>query len=188
MGKLEKKSYKRSRRKNLQKIILGSVAAAGVLSVGLVAPNVLGALAKLGLLPSKRQREFITVSRNRMIAKGLLKYEGKFLCLTSKGKTKLRQLELMDYQIKKPRRWDGKWRALIFDIPEKRKPLREKVRTTLIAIGFARLQDSVWIYPYDCEDLISLLKADFKIGRDLLYMVVESLEYDQPIRSRFGLR
>jgi len=77
--------------------------------------------------------------------------------------------------------------VLIFDIPEKRKGTREKVRRTLISLGFERLQDSVWVFPYDCEDLITLLKVDFKIGKDILYLVVESLEYDLPLRKKFGL-
>lgn len=76
---------------------------------------------------------------------------------------------------------------LIFDIPEQKKGLREKIRTTLQRVGFVRLQDSVWIYPYDCEDLITLLKADFKVGKDMLYMIVDTLEYDSPLRSQFGL-
>ena len=55
-------------------------------------------------------------------------------------------------------------------------------------IGFMRLQDSVWIYPYDCEDLIALFKADSKIGKDILYMIVEALEYDEPVKSYFGFK
>ena len=52
---------------------------------------------------------------------------------------------------------------------------------------FVRLQDSVWIYPYDCEDIITLLKADFQIGKDMLYMIVEMLEYDKRLRNHFDL-
>ena len=76
---------------------------------------------------------------------------------------------------------------LIFDIPEYRKGTRDKIRYTLQTIGFVHLQHSVWIYPYDCEDLITLLKADFRIGRDMLYMIVDSLEGDATIKKRFGL-
>ena len=54
-------------------------------------------------------------------------------------------------------------------------------------IGFVRLQDSVWVYPYDCEDLIVLLKADFKIGKDVLYMIVDELQGDWERRKEFGL-
>ena len=61
------------------------------------------------------------------------------------------------------------------------------MRRTLTAVGFVRLQDSVWLYPYDCEDLIVLLKADFKIGKDLLYLIVDSLENDTAFRKFFGI-
>jgi hypothetical protein len=54
-------------------------------------------------------------------------------------------------------------------------------------IGFVRMQDSVWLYPYDCEDLIVLLKADFKIGKDVLYMIVDSIEADTTWRKHFKL-
>ena len=54
--------------------------------------------------------------------------------------------------------------------------------------GFVRLQDSVWIYPYDCEDLIALAKANFRIGVDVLYMIVERLDCDKHLREHFGLR
>lgn len=54
-------------------------------------------------------------------------------------------------------------------------------------IGFYRLQDSVWLYPYDCEDFIALLKADLKIGNAILYMVVEKIENDAKIKTHFSL-
>ncbi len=190
MGNLEKESAKRKKREkreNLRKYILTSVQLAGILSIGLIAPNALGAMAKLGILPSKRAKESVGRSREQLVRKGFLQYDGKFLRLTEKGEKLLRHLDAKNFQIKKPKRWDGKWRVLIFDIPQARKGLRDKVRRTLVAIGFIRLQNSVWIYPYDCEDLITLLKADFKIGKDTLYMIVESLEYDAPLKKRFGL-
>ena len=88
---------------------------------------------------------------------------------------------------KKPRRWDHRWRLLIFDIPERRRKTRAQIRTTLVSLGFVRLQDSVWVYPYDCEDLITLLKADFKVGKDVLYVIADKIEYDAPLRAKFGL-
>ena len=78
MGKLEEKSRKRSRRKNLQNVILTTITSVGILSVGLLAPNVIGAMAKLGLIPNKRQKEYISSSASKMVKKGLLKYNGRF--------------------------------------------------------------------------------------------------------------
>lgn len=188
MGKMELQSRLRTRKNNIQKMILGTVAAAGLLGIAVVAPNVIGAMAKLGIIPNKRQKEIIKRSRERLVSRGFLEYKDGFLRLTKNGKVELRGLENIDFKLKKPKRWDKKWRVLIFDIKESKKSLREKIRRTLISIGFVRLQDSVWIYPYDCEDLVALLKADFKIGRDLLYMIVDELEYDTQLLEKFGLK
>lgn len=181
-------SARRTRRKNLKRYILGAVAIAGVITVAAVAPNVLGAMAKVGILPSRRQREYIALSRDRLIKQGLLiRNENGLLRLTRKGEAALRKLTLHEYAFKRPRRWDGKWRLLIFDIPEYRKSTRDAIRRTLISLGFARLQDSVWVYPYDCEDLIILLKADFKIGKDVLYIIADAIENDRTLKKYFEL-
>ena len=188
MVMMEEESKKRRRKANLRKLILQTVATVGLLGVAVVAPNVIGALGKLGLVPHRRQRDSIRIARDRLVEQGLLARKGNKLRLTQKGNEALRKWATCDYRIKIPKRWDKRWRILIFDIPETRKKLREKIRRTLAAVGFARLQDSVWMYPYPCEDFITLLKADFKIGGDLRYMIVDTLEYDDPYRALFGLK
>lgn len=188
MGEMETTSRQRARRGEIQKTILRTVAAAGVLSVALLAPNALKMLKPFGANLIGRKKEIIIASRKRLVVQGLLEYApNKLLKLTEQGKKRLRELELHDYSLKKPKRWDGKWRVLIFDIKEERRPLRNKIRRTLAVIGFIRLQDSVWVYPYDCEDLITLLKADFKVGKDLLYLIVDSIENDQWLKKHFGV-
>ncbi|MDZ4226882.1 MAG: CRISPR-associated endonuclease Cas2 [Patescibacteria group bacterium] len=188
MGKMEQESRRRAKKNELRKIILSTVALAGILSVAAVAPNSVAAMARLGIIPSKRQNEYANRSRDRLLRAGLMTKNSKgMLSLTPKGERELRMLTLDEVR-PRPRRWDKKWRVLIFDIPEYRKSLRDKVRRTLESIGFIRLQDSVWIYPYDCEDFITLLKADFRIGKDILYMIVDSIENDRVFREYFGLR
>lgn len=189
MGKMEQDSKKRARRGEVQEMVLHTVATAGIIGVALVAPNVLGALHKLGFDITGRKKEIVNRSRKRLIDEGMLEYaKDGYLRLTEKGQRKLRQLERKNYALPRPSKWDKKWRVLIFDIKENRRWLRDKVRSTLVAMGFVRLQDSVWVYPYDCEDLITPLKADFEIGKDLLYMIVDRIEHDREIRSRFDLR
>lgn len=187
MGKIEKTYTKTRKRVDLQRIILDTVATAGVISVGLMAPNALGAMAKLGLLPHRRQKDSIRTARDNLMRQGLLRYDNGKLRLTALGERKLYLLRSAEHAFSKPRKWDKRWRVLIFDIPERRKGTREKIRRTLSFAGFMRLQDSVWVCPYDCEDFITLLKADFKIVKDMLYMIVDVIEYDMPLRKHFGL-
>ena len=188
MGILEKEVAQGVRKERVQKAILYSVAAVGVLSVGLLAPNVLQALKMFGWRPHKRQSEVIARCRTKLIRRDLIEKDKRgFLRLTSLGEIRLRELERREHKIPKPKRWDKKWRALIFDIPDKRIGLRDKLRNTLSSIGFVKLQRSVWIYPYDCEELVALLKADFRIGIDLLYLIIDKIENDKKLREHFGL-
>ena len=187
MGKLEKRSGRRSKRKNLQYAILQTVAIAGMLSVAFVAPNVIGALGKLGFIPNKRQKEYISSSASKLVKRGLLVYDNKRYQMTLKGESFLRRWQFVDFKLQKPKKWDKKWRVIIFDIPEKKKKIRDDLTWLFRKAGIQRLQNSVWVYPYDCEDVITLLKTDFGIGKDLLYLIVDELENDKYLREQFGL-
>ena len=189
MGELEISIKKEIKIGKIQKAILGTVAVTGLLTVAMVAPNALQALKLFGFNGklNHSQKNSINYSRRKLVKEGLLKYEEGFLRLTEKGRKILEKSEAQNYKIEIPRKWDKKWRVIIFDIREERKSLRNKVRNTLINIGFMCLQKSVWIFPYDCEDLINLIKADFKVGKDVLYMIVDRVENDRKIREYFGL-
>ena len=58
----------------------------------------------------------------------------------------------------------------------------------LRAIGFYKLQASVWVYPYDCEDLIVLLKKDFLLGKEVAYILAEEIEGEWILKKHFGLK
>ena len=189
MGKLEETVRRQVRRTKINNAIIAAVVVGGGIAVTALAPNVLGAIA--GSRYIKQRRYQLKSSLSRLIAAGYLKLieEGgkKRVRLTSKGETYAALVGEGRLVPKKPRRWDKKWRLLVFDIPEKRRRARNQIRTTLATLGFVRLQDSVWVYPYDCEDLITLLKADLKIGKDVLYVIADKIEYDKPLLARFNL-
>ena len=187
MGRLETESRERTRKNQLRSIILGTIKVAGFVSLAVVAPNVIGAMGKMGLITSPQQKQVIRRSCERLVRQGLLKRENGTLRLTPRGEKTLQALSLRAQLRKRPKRWDGKWRVLIFDIPEYRASLRRRIRDSLREIGFVRLQHSVWVYPYDCEDFIALLKVDFRVGKDVLYMVVDALENENHLKRHFKL-
>ncbi len=188
MGDIENKNKKRRRKENLQKIILNSVATAGILGVGLMAPNVIGALGKLGILPNPRRKEYVSSSASKLVKRGLMKFENGYYQLTRDGSRILRRWELANYRLSKPKRWDHKWRMVIYDISEKKKgKIRRQIFDLFRNVGFYRLQDSIWVYPYDCEDIVGLLKTDFGIGKETLYIIADEIENDKHLREHFGL-
>ena len=44
--------------------------------------------------------------------------------------------------------WDGRWRLVVFDIPERARGIRDRLRNLLVQVGFKPLQASVYISPY----------------------------------------
>jgi phenylacetic acid degradation operon negative regulatory protein len=55
------------------------------------------------------------------------------------------------------RKWDGRWRLVLFDVPESCRLARDKLRIQLHHRGFGCLQNSVWITPDDAKAERSLL-------------------------------
>lgn len=70
-----------------------------------------------------------------------------YIRITSRGNKKIqRDFPLLSFQ---KRAWDGKWRALTFDIEETNKNTRDVLRNKLRELGFGMLQESVFITPHD---------------------------------------
>ncbi len=182
-----------SRDSNIQEVVMKALMGAGLISLALVAPN---ALKLLKSVISSKQREYKkSYINNRVIKnlkqKGLITFEntskGTFVKLTSKGESVVEKLKYGSLQIKKQKRWDKKWRVIMFDIKENRRKTRDLFRRQLQGLGFIQIQKSVWVYPYPCDSVVKLLKADLAVGKDILYMTVETLENDGWLRKEFGL-
>ena len=69
----------------------------------------------------------------------VLSKEGKHLALT---------YDIENIELKTPAQWDGKWRIVMFDVPEKFKRTRDALRTHLKNMGFYEFQKSVFVHPY----------------------------------------
>ncbi len=190
-SKKEDAEKKRERRADIQRVLLGVVGAAGLLSLVLLAPNAVQVLKLFKRRnPRYRSPRYINGVAGKLQKKGWLRVErrgGKsFLRLTEKGEWELLKYKLQEKTLQK-KKWDGKWRLVIFDIKESKRLLRDRIRTDIVTFGFVRLQDSVWVYPHDCEDLIVLLKAHCKIGKEVLYVISEKIENDGWLKKKFSL-
>lgn len=187
---VEARARKKRRSKDMRNAVLTTIAVAGVIAIAAVAPNAIRLLKTTGMTDRLRNSSRSTLSRLK--AKGEIEFVEmggkKYARLTTKGeKTLAYEQEKLRLKEEKPRRWDRRYRLIIFDIPEKRKKTRDHLRLVMSGIGFLRIQDSAWVFPYDCEEFVALLKADLHIGKDVLYAVIEEIENDAAIRRHFGL-
>ena len=187
---METASRKRKKRQNIQHAVLAAVAITGLLALTAVAPST---LQLLRYLPKEKWNLAYRArtAAGRMVVKGYaiwIEKDGKkFLRLTEVGRKALAFEQAKVALKNQKKKWDGRWRMVVFDIPERRRRVRIRLRAFMSEIGFVRLQDSVWVYPYDCEDYVALLKAELKIGKDVLYAIADTIEHDKRIRLHFKL-
>jgi len=113
---------------------------------------------------------------------------GEHLSITRKGRNAIGELAANTRSLLKNTTWDRKWRVAAYDIPEKYASLRDKVRDILKRAGFRKLQQSIWIFPHHCEDLVQLIKTEGKLGPYILYGVLERIEDEDRLMKLFGVK
>lgn len=105
--------------------------------------------------------------------------------LLQKAQRRLDAISLDEMKLARPRKWDGKWRFYIFDIPEKERSARNLVRQKLKDLGLYNIQRSVFVYPYDCRKELDLLGDYYKIGEYATYAEVAYSDIDRELRRFF---
>ena len=181
------------------KQILTGIGVAGIIGLAFVAPTAV-ALAK-PFIDEKKQKErdqwkhynpsYLRRSIRRLQHQKLVeiryKDEIEVVILTQLGKRRILKYALNELSIEKPKQWDGRWRMIIYDVDEKKKKLRDTFRRALISLEFLQLQESVWVYPYACEEQITFLREYYGVGSEVLYVVATKLEDDTPYREYFDI-
>jgi DNA-binding transcriptional regulator PaaX len=138
----------------------------------------------------RSERQKMRRSLNRLREERLVEFVERkgetYVVITDKGKLLSRQFDIDDLYIKKPKRWDGKWRMVLFDIHEEDRKAREAIRIKLYDFGFYPLQKSVFVCPYDCQEEIAFVARYFDVEQYVQYVVCESLGVNErKVRNHF---
>ena len=171
-------------------VILHSVAAVGVVSLAVCAPNALQILKPF--FKNKKYSPKQAVNRNieSLIKSGLIEKRinekgTPELVLTRRGKWEA-VLRSGVYE-KSAKKWDHKWRVVIFDVPNEKSKLRAELTRGMRMYGFFLLQKSVWIYPYPCDEFVKTLQVHLELNDHVVYMIAETFGGDKNIRKHFKL-
>lgn len=105
--------------------------------------------------------------------------------LTNKGKEKVKLYLAQNFKYEYPDEWDKKWRIIIFDIPNKRKNARDILRFRLKSMGCIQIQKSVYVFPFDCKEVIDFIKNLYDISPYTQYIIAESIESEIDIIGKF---
>ena len=107
--------------------------------------------------------------------------------ITNAGKRKILKYGIEESDIEKPRIWDGYWRMVSYDIPQKQKRVRETFRSYLDCWGFYPFQESVFLHAYPCQKQIEFLREYLGIGQYVRILKVDKIENDGLFRDFFGI-
>jgi DNA-binding transcriptional regulator PaaX len=108
-----------------------------------------------------------------------------YIGLTKKGIISVKKYILDEIDIHTPEKWNGKWHIVVFDIPKRKNKVRDYVRNTLEQIGFLKLQESVYVYPFECLDEINYIKNNYLLGPYVQYIIADRIETETNLIRRF---
>jgi DNA-binding transcriptional regulator PaaX len=183
------------RRGELGKEILLMIATGMAIPAAFLMPNIPIALRpllraltkKCGLSKSEHFARSITCLKRRRLVSVAEKDGQQILTLSENGKKRVLQFELDKLVIKRPRKWDGYWRLVLFDIPEKQRLGREALRRKLRQLGFYQLQKSCFIHPFDCKSEITFVSEIFEVAPYVNFILVNDLEGATQLVKYFNL-
>ncbi len=192
MGIKKYKYYFTKPKSEIVKDILTWLAIAGTIYIAAGSPyfvrNLLNSYERWKKYPRKKVRDtFYNLKRQGLIE---IKQEGHqiYVDLTKDGKRKAGMFQIDNLKIKKPKKWDGRWRLVIFDISQLKKFYREAFRGKLKELGFYPLQKSVWVHAFDCQVEIELLKDFFGLSeKEIRLIIAENIGDDKKLKEFFKL-
>lgn len=174
--------------------LLRLIAAGGLITTVVIAPNAVQALDKpvskfLDKLDERsRERELRRITYY-MKSRGLIKYSPNDyehgIEITKEGLRRLKKSNYDDLSIPTPEKWDKKWRLVFFDVPIEANKQRGMLTYKLRSLGFQQLQKSIWVHPFPCKPEIEAITEFLGIRKYLTYIEINKIDSEKQLRTRF---
>lgn len=183
-----KKKYSKG---ELSKEILKGLVLGGFIAVCFVAPN-FAQVAKLFDTKNPKdnwrlKRTLYNLTKEKLVKISYNKKGEEIIKITGNGEKRILKYKYEDLKIFTPKKWDKKWRLVMFDIPEVHKKAREALNFKLQDLGFYPLQKSVFIFPHECKDEIDFVCEHFKVREYVNYFVLTKAENEEYLKQWFNL-
>ncbi len=128
-------------------------------------------------------------NRKRVIKKlekdGFLKVEKDNVIMTELGKKIFLQNKMIKDNSLKKKKWDGKWRVVMFDLPIDKNNTRVLLRRILIKAGFLQIQKSVYIFPHSLKEFYLFLKEHREFKDNIIYSEITRSTAEREWKEHF---
>jgi hypothetical protein len=134
-------------------------------------------------------RSIHCLAKEKLVEERTLANGAFSLVLTPKGKRQAAILNILGSSIKfhKPKSWDGKWRVVLFDIPEKDRLFRNILREHLYRLEFFKLQQSVFVSPHPFERAILDLVAVYAATPHVRVITAIKIDNEARLKKHFKI-
>ena len=107
--------------------------------------------------------------------------------ITTEGRKKVLEYNLDEMKLKVPKKWDGWWRIVMFDIPQSKKKARDAVSRKIKELGLYPIQKSVFVSPYLCKDEIDFIGEFFDVRDHIIYVKAKEIEGVRKLKEHFSV-
>ncbi|WP_186670995.1 phenylacetic acid degradation operon negative regulatory protein PaaX [Sporosarcina sp. BP05] len=125
----------------------------------------IGSLIRL-LKEFGHNEQSVRVAVSRMMKQGWLQSEKQgnksYYFLTARGEARIEEAAIRIFKLN-PTNWDGKWRMLMYTIPEEKRQIRDELRKELLWSGFGSFSNGCWISPNNLEKEVDFLIEKYEI-------------------------
>lgn len=186
------KYYFHKPRSAITKDIIQLIAIAGVFTIAATSPYSGVAFWKAFQNKQKYPKRKVADTFTRLLRNGLIEiqkegYDVK-IALTPEGKEVAGYMQIDALSIKRPNRWDGSWRIILFDISNLKTIHRNAFRGKVKSLGFLPLQKSVWVHPFDCRAEVELLCDFFGLSKkEVILIETRTIGDDNIFKRHFKL-
>ena len=163
----------------LAKEILMAVAGVALLAGCIAMPGltkVIPLFGSRGASDRQRARQAMKRLESKKLIRIFTRDNNEVVEITKAGKKKVLEYNLNDMKLKKPLKWDGWWRVVMFDIPQPKKRARDAVSRKIRELGMYPIQKSVFVSPYVCKNEIDFIGEFFGVREHIIYMKAKEIE------------
>lgn len=112
--------------------------------------------------------------------------EGRY-SVTYRGRSLLSEEKVWALEIPKQKKWDHRWCMVLYDIPAAKRKTRHVFREKLREMGLKLYQNSVWVYPYPLEEVVSVIADFYGLKGCVMFAVAERINGEKKLRQEFEL-
>jgi len=160
----------------------------GLLTVGIVAAAIALPGLPMALKPFlKRGQKNFRKEVKKLKKKGVIYLGPDEIKLTKRGKELLKLIEISEIKIEPPKKWDKLWRLVSYDVPKTKNKERDWFRRLLINLEFTKIQDSLWAFPYECAQEVSVIAQSLGISPYVVLMQARTVPGEKKILERYYL-